>query len=217
MDLLIHEVTDKAEDCQDMVADVSPIQSLSDQTFWKSDPSNDSIQRITGQETGMHMLESSFVITLLETPSFPQLQAKRSETQRKSYGIVVLTSILYKDAPANKRKKKVSKIAVNTQKEKKIKRQNSSSSSSDEEKNTTYLYCTEQYITPARGGGWIRCGHCLKWALNQCAGVVDDQDSFICDPCFDIPVAKIRKTFDFKKEYYTIRVTLIFFIFSNTS
>ncbi|KAL3284828.1 hypothetical protein HHI36_018967 [Cryptolaemus montrouzieri] len=63
VDFLAVEVTDKAEDCPDMVADVSPTQPSADQTGKKCNSFSDAAQHSTGGETEILMLELSFVIT----------------------------------------------------------------------------------------------------------------------------------------------------------
>lgn len=34
-----------------------------------------------------------------------------------------------------------------------------------------------------QGDGWIKCVKCHRWVHDACAGVEEDEESFVCDYC----------------------------------
>ena len=55
-------------------------------------------------------------------------------------------------------------------------------SSESGEDETCCLFCCEAYSMSANGG-WIQCTTCRRWAHDDCAGIGDDDDTFVCDIC----------------------------------
>ncbi|KAK6182567.1 hypothetical protein SNE40_010221 [Patella caerulea] len=55
-----------------------------------------------------------------------------------------------------------------------------SKTSLDDTENNECLYCTERYGMNDFDG-WIQCMKCQNWAHDECAGVDDSDDTFICE------------------------------------
>ena len=55
-------------------------------------------------------------------------------------------------------------------------------SSESEEDETCCLFCCEAYSVSANEG-WIQCTACRRWAHDDCAGIDDDGEHFVCDIC----------------------------------
>ena len=53
-------------------------------------------------------------------------------------------------------------------------------SSESGEAETCSLFCCEAYSMSANEG-WIQCTTCRRWAHDDCAGIGDDDDTFVCD------------------------------------
>ena len=50
------------------------------------------------------------------------------------------------------------------------------------EDETCCLFCCEAYSMSANEG-WIQCTTCRRWAHDDCPGIGDDDDTFVCDIC----------------------------------
>uniref|UniRef100_A0A6P7HCS6 PHD finger protein ALFIN-LIKE 7-like n=1 Tax=Diabrotica virgifera virgifera TaxID=50390 RepID=A0A6P7HCS6_DIAVI len=136
----------------------------------------------------------SFSVTPQDCHLLPKIRGKRNTTQRKSYGSSVLTITPYKDALEDNikmketkgKKKRAIQVAKTTVKARK-QSISSSSDTEDDDQNTICLYCSEEYSRFA-GEGWIQCSTCSKWALDKCAGVDEEDSTFVCDICSDSPL-----------------------------
>ncbi|KAK4887463.1 hypothetical protein RN001_003734 [Aquatica leii] len=58
--------------------------------------------------------------------------------------------------------------------------QDESSEESDSASDVDCLYCVSKYSASRGGEGWIQCQGCRNWAHEECAGIDDFEDEFLC-------------------------------------
>jgi len=56
------------------------------------------------------------------------------------------------------------------------------SSATNDDRDTDCLFCQELF-KDSTDTQWIQCQECMKWAHTLCAGVDDNDNSFVCDLC----------------------------------
>ncbi|KAK4887830.1 hypothetical protein RN001_004101 [Aquatica leii] len=61
--------------------------------------------------------------------------------------------------------------------------QDESSEESDSAFDVDCLYCVSKYSASRGGEGWIQCQGCRNWAHEECAGIDDFEDEFLCLIC----------------------------------
>ncbi|KAK4873114.1 hypothetical protein RN001_015143 [Aquatica leii] len=61
--------------------------------------------------------------------------------------------------------------------------QDESSEESDSASDVDCLYCVSKYSASRGGEGWIQCQGCRNWAHEECAGIDDFEDEFLCLIC----------------------------------
>ncbi|KAG8229654.1 hypothetical protein J437_LFUL008586 [Ladona fulva] len=132
----------------------------------------------------------------------PKMKGPRAVTKRRRLGATVLTSSPYKNSLVDEKRKRDEKEkrqqmkmqgrhkkAVRSLAKMNIKKRTQSldDESSDPEdgnnSNPECIYCSDTYLRSAGGEGWIKCQMCQHWAHEQCAGIDDDDDIFVCDLC----------------------------------
>lgn len=135
----------------------------------------------------------------------PHLRKTVSNRGRKATKPTILTSSPYKqdletslqknlkkDTPKKLPKKTKKKMPKKTaQKKRKIitEKKSSSESSTDESpdrsqnENGKCLYCNGLFSEDVHGEKWIKCASCREWAHEECAGIEDKVDFFVCELC----------------------------------
>lgn len=164
-------------------------------------------------------LSSSFAnLTPSVCHPLPKLTKKRSARKRKSSGAIILTSTPYKNAletekaakleaeikKKERKEKRLMKSRTVKSKERKKKQtkketpEDTESYDDDDDDDASCLLCAETFKCSASKEGWVRCSKCLKWAHDQCAGISDDEDDYVCYFCmFEARTSTSKKIIKF--------------------